>query len=428
MFLAISNNLVIAQQTLSLKQIIDLSIKNSKQLNVSKARIDLANASLVAAKNNQLPNFNISGSYLRILQPNIDLAYKSGNTSGGNAPSAPPKINQAAYGIANISYPIYAGGKIKYGIESAKYLQQAASLDEENDKDAITLNAINAFINIYKANLTVDLLKNDLEVSRKRDSTFSRLEQNGLLPRNDLLKVQLQTSTIELNLLEAQSNLELASINLNLMLGTGGNIIPVLDTTGLNNMSVGSIDEYLSKAVQNRKDLTSLGIRKKAIQSIIKSAKSDAYPSIALTGGYVAAYVPKFITITNAINAGIGVQYNLSSLWKANSKLLEAKARDAELLADQQLLTDAITIQVNQSYQSYILSQKKIDVYAKSILQAKENYRITKNKYDNSLATLTELLDADIASQQATLNYSLARADAIASYNKLLQSAGLLHN
>ena len=414
------------QTTLSLNQAIDLSIKNSKQLKASKARIDIATANLLAAKNNELPNFTISGSYLRILQPNINLAYKTAPPANGQPANQVPSVNSAAYGIANISYPIFAGGKIKYGIESATYLQQAASLDAENDKDAIALNAINAFINIYKASLTVNILKNNLEASRQRDSNFARLEQNGILPRNDLLKTELQTSNVELNLLEAQSNLELAAINLNLMLGINGNNVPILDTTGFSNMWLFTIDDYQAKALQNRRDLAAIAIREKATVTAIKSARSDAYPTIALTGGYVAAYIPKFITITNAINAGIGVQYNLASLYKSNSRLLEAKARNAELEANQQALADAITYQVNQAYSSYVLSQKKIEVYSKAIIQAAENYRITKNKYDNSLSTLTELLEADVANQQAVLNYTLAKADAVSSYNKLLQTSGLL--
>jgi outer membrane protein TolC len=49
-----------------------------------------------------------------------------------------------------------------------------------------------------------------------------------------------------------------------------------------------------------------------------------------------------------------------------------------------------------------------------------------KNKFDNSLATTTDLLDADIAQLQARLSYTLSRADAFVAYHKLLQTAGLL--
>ncbi len=85
-----------------------------------------------------------------------------------------------------------------------------------------------------------------------------------------------------------------------------------------------------------------------------------------------------------------------------------------------------IRLQVNQDYQNYLLAQKKINVYQVAVDQATENFRITKNKYDNNLVTLTDLLDADVALLRTRLNLSSAQADAISAYNKLLQTTGQL--
>ncbi len=81
---------------ISLDEAIDLSIKNSKPLRAAHARIEQATANTTVSKQNQLPDFKISGSYLRVTQPNIDMQYKS--NSGGSA-AAPIAVNQAAYGI-----------------------------------------------------------------------------------------------------------------------------------------------------------------------------------------------------------------------------------------------------------------------------------------------------------------------------------------
>src|SRR5260221_14367851 len=101
---------------ISLEEAIDLSIKNNKPLRAAQARVDQASAGTTIAKQNQLPDFKISGSYLRLTQPNINM-YKSGNSGG--TPSAPVKVNQVAYGSANLSLPIYSGMKIQYGIRSS---------------------------------------------------------------------------------------------------------------------------------------------------------------------------------------------------------------------------------------------------------------------------------------------------------------------
>ena len=422
------HNSVTAQEVkkLNVKDAIDLSVKNNKQLKAGKAIIDIATATVKEAEDNRLPNFTVSGSYLRILSSSINLKSNS-NNSGVNTGGGAPSVNQAAYGIANLSYPVYAGGRIKYGIESAKYLEQAAKLDVDNDKEAVILNTINAFANLYKSTLVITLIKESLVSSRQRDSSFSDLEKNGLLARNDLLKTELQTSNIELSLLDAENNHKVAEVNMNLMLGLPENTLLVADSSGSHqNISLKSFEEYENLALQNRNDIRALTFRKQAANTAIKIAKAEGYPTIALTGGYIAAYVPNVVTITNAINAGIGVQYNLASLWKTNTKLDQAKARVAETEANEGQLNDAVRLQINRNYQNYLLSQKKIEVYNKALYQATENYRITKNKYDNSLVTTTDLLDAEVALLQAKLNLSNARVDALLAYYKLLQTAGLL--
>lgn len=414
-------------RTLSLKEAVDLSIKNSKQLKASKARIDAAISQVKEAEENRLPNFNLTGSYLRLNSANVDLKTKSNSTSGGTT-NGSPKISQALYGIANISYPIYAGGRIKYAIKSAKYLEEAVKLDADNDKENVVLNTLNAYVNLYRSAATVSVVKESLASSRQRDSTFSRLEQNGILARNDLLKTELQTSNIELSLLDAENNWRLANINMNLMLGLPENTELVIDTTVFQQLaSIKNIDEYEQLAIQNRKDVQALSFRKKAAATAIRSANTEGYPTIALTGGYIAANIPGLVTVTNAVNIGIGVQYNLASLWKTNTKLQQAKARAQELQANEEQLNDVIRLQVNQDYQNYLLSQKRIEVYQKAFQQVAENYRITKNKYDNSLASVTELLDADVALVQAKLNVSVSKADAVVAYNKLLHTTGLLN-
>ncbi len=412
------------KKTIDLNTAIDMSLVNSKQLKGSKARIDVAVAQVKEAEDNRLPNFNLSASYIKLSSANVNLKSNSNNSSGGNTT---PKISQALYGIANISYPLYAGGRIKYAIESAKYLEQAAKLDADNDKEGVILNTLNGYINLYKAGVTTNVIKESLASSRQRDSSFSRLEQNGLLARNDLLKTELQTSNIELTLLDAENNYKLANINMNLMLGLPENTQLVIDTTSFQQLyKIKNIEEYEMLAIQNRKDVQALSIRKKAAGMAIKSANTEGYPTIALTGGYIAADIPNFITVTNAVNIGIGVQYNIASLWKTNTKLLQAKAREQEIQANEEQLNDAVRLQVNQDYQNYLLSRKRIEVYQKALQQATENFRITKNKYDNTLVTVTELLEADVALLQARLNLSLSKADAVQGYNRLLHTSGIL--
>lgn len=424
-----------AQQSvkpLSLNEAISLSIQNSKQLKVSRARVDQAVASVKTANERQLPDVSVSGSYLRVTEPNIDLKLNtSGNGGNGGNKSEFPKVNSAAYGTANVSIPVFAGMMIQSGKESARYLAEAAKLDVENDKEGIIQNTIAAYSNLYKAKAAVALVQENIRQSDERVREFSNKEKNGLLARNDLLKAELQQSNYQLALMDAENNLKIANLNMDIMLGLPDNTVLEVDSTVFrvdNAMDARGAAEFEQLAYQNRKDAAALGLRAKAANAGVKGAKGEYYPSLAVTGGYVAAYIPNVVTITNAITAGVGLKYNLSSLWKNGSKVANAKAQLAEVEANQAKLVDGIHLEVNQAYENYLLSRKKMDTYVKAIEQAEENYRITKNKHDNNLATTTDLLDADVAKLQSHLNYAYAKADALVAYNKLLEAAGLLES
>ncbi|MEP7255819.1 MAG: TolC family protein [Ferruginibacter sp.] len=406
-------------KTLTLTEAIELGLKNSNQLKSNEAKILEATANIKEAEERKLPDARVSGSYLYLpVHPTIDL--KSGSGNGGS-----PSVSQAIYGIANVSLPVYNGGKIRYGIESAKLLEQAVKLDAENDRASVILNITSACINLYKAYQAIELVKENLVQSKQRVNDLTNLEKNGLLARNDLLKAELQSSNTELTLLDAESNYKLASVNMNIMMGLPEQTILIPDKSGLAlPTSIKTIEEYEQDAIQNRKDISAINFRKKNADINLKSIKADKYPSITLTGGYIAADIPKFLTVYNAVNIGVGVKYNIASLWKNKSKIQQAEARVKQITAGENMLNDNIRMQINEAYQTYLVSVKKIEVYEKAVTQATENYRITKNKYDNSLATTTELLDADVALFQTKLRVTNAKADSFVAYNKLLQTAG----
>ena len=413
-------------RTITLKEAVDLTLANNKALKIDSSKITEAATAITEAMERRLPDASITGAGLFLpIRPSIDLKTSNSNNSG----SAPPRVSEAFYGIASVSLPIYTAGKLKYGIESAKFLEQAVKLDADNDRSLVIMNAINACINLYKAYQAIILVKENLGSSEQRVKDLTNLEKNGLLARNDLLKAELQTSNIELSLLDAQSNYKIACVNMSLMMGLPEQTVLIPDRSGLAlPTSIKSLEEYEQDALKGRKDIQALSIRKKAASLGVKNAKSNYYPSIALTGGYIAADIPKFLTITNAVNIGVGVKYDLSSLWKTKTKIQQAQLKVDQLQLNESMLEDNIKLQINQAYQAYLVSQKKIEVYEKAVTQATENYRITKNKYDNALATTTELLDADVALLQTKLSVTNAKADSFLAYNRLLQITGSLTN
>ncbi|HEV7382050.1 MAG TPA: TolC family protein [Dyadobacter sp.] len=413
-------------RTITLSEAITLSVQNSKQLQLSQKNIDLALLNIKQIKENQLPSLGVSASYLRLNTPNIDLKLNRGADSTGAGGSS-LNVHQAMYGMVSASLPIFSGFRFKYGIESARYLEQAVGLDVDFERSAIVENAVSAYSNLYKSQRAVALVSENLRREQERVAEFTNREKNGLLARNDLMKAQLQESNVQLALLNAENDNKLTVIHMNLLLGLPESTVLHADSSIFNVLNTeGTATTWEQQAMDNRKDFAANAIRQKSANVDIKVAKADLYPSLALTAGYVALNIPGVAMIPNAMNAGLGFRYDVASLWKSGAKIAQAKTRVEQLKTSEGILADRIHLEVSTAYYNYVLAKKKIEVYGRAIEQADENYRITKNKFDNSLVTTTELLDADVAQLQSKINMEAAKADAVVAYKKLEQTAGLI--
>lgn len=414
---------------ITLQEAIDLSLDHSNALKISESQIAEASAIVQEARNSRLPDLDISGQYLRVNKPNLEI--KIGGEQDDSDQEAEqgggmPNVNQAMMGMASASLPIFAGGRISSGIASARYLEKAAKLDAQKDQLQVIQNTVAAYFNLYKAKAAVRVVSENLRSSQQRVKDFSNMEANGLLARNDLLKVQLQESNLELALLTAENDQKVANFNFNLMLGLPEDTQLVLDSTVEVSLSLeGSLQEWEGKALEQRADQKALEQRQLASHASVQAAKGDYFPSLALTAGYVGIYVPHALTVTNAMNVGVGLSYNLASLYKAGAHVKQAKAKEEALHWNQEQLRDNIKVAIHKAYQDLNQSREKIAVSEKALEQAVENYRITKNKYDNSLATTTDLLDADVARLQTQIDYEYAKADAMIAYYKLHEQAGV---
>ena len=250
------------------------------------------------------------------------------------------------------------------------------------------------------------------------------MEENGLLARNDLLKAKLQESNVRVTLEESIKNERILNYRLATLLklpeGTA------IETTAeeLDIVPVGDADGI----AVSRSDLEALRYQEKAAEDEIKVAQSKFFPSVNLIGGYVALDVPKAITVTNAMNFGVGLSYNLSDIFKSKSDVKLARSKATELQYTLDKYTDQVNIQVRNALEDYRLALKKYDVYTESREQAIENYRIVKDKYDNGLVDTNDLLEADVEQLQARINLAYSRADITQKYYEFLTAQGTLTN
>jgi outer membrane protein len=414
--------------------VLDLAIKNSKVLKISQAQVMVAQARLAQSNDRNLPFVGVNGSYYRFIKPEVSVSNEltnllkgsNGSTSGATSPAAFPSLTEATLIQASVSENLFSGFKNRYTIEADQYLVNAATLKVNASQDEVAFNALSAYYNIFKLKQNQILLSQDLNEQNRRVQDFENLEKNGLLTRNDLLKAKVGASNIKLTILEIQNGLEIATYNFKIMLG-----IPESDSFSLDTLQIfkdrtlKSKEELIQFALDHRFDLLSIHQENESYKSRIKSAKSGFYPSISINGGFVDAFLPGLITLKNVFDGSIGLKYNLTGLFTTHHMVEEAKANFNASMNQYQESADQIRMTVNKNYLTFLEIQKRIDIDQERIEQGVENYKILKNKYENSLATLTDLLEAELNLLQARLQQINAKADAQVAYFTLLKNAGI---
>ncbi|MCB0452671.1 MAG: TolC family protein [Aequorivita sp.] len=405
-------------QRLTLEEAVNLALAKSDASKIADAKVNSTESQLNVTKNLQYPDVDISGQYRYLTGADVKLKTQSSDSTGQG--TAQPDVKNLFLGQANISMPIFSGFKLKNTIKAGKNQLRAAQYSAKNDKEQLAMQTIQDYLNLYKAAKTIELVQENLKSAQQRVKDFSNMEENGLLARNDLLKAKLQQATIEISLEEAKKNERILNYTLSVLLKLPENTI--VETV---NTDFGKTTGIISSEI-SRNDLQALEFQKEAAKDQIKVAKSNYYPSLALVGGYMALDLDNLVTVTNAMNIGVGVSYNLSNLFKTKSDVKLAKSKVQELEYTTNMTLDKIKVQVENAKQEYELSQKKFEVYTQSEEQATENYRIVKDKYDNGLIDTNDLLEADVQQLQAKIDLAYAKANITQKYYELLTAEGVL--
>jgi len=239
------------------------------------------------------------------------------------------------------------------------------------------------------------------------------------------LKAQLQESNIQLSMDSAIKNVNVINYQLVTLLRLPENTIIDID---INAVKSDMAKNQLVSTSGQRNDLEALTFQQKASESGIKIAKAGYYPSFSLSGGYIAFDLKNTITVTNAMNFGVGLNYDLASIFKNGKEVKLAKSKVDQTTQAIAILNDKIKEETQEAQENYNLSLKQNKVYALAVEQSDENFRIVKDKYDNSLSTTNDLLEADVQQLQSKINLALSQADIALKYYQLQFASGKLIN
>jgi outer membrane protein TolC len=422
LFIGISSIEAQEKKSLTLDEAIHLAWEKSNEVNLAKTKVVTKKYELQSAKNSRYPDLKVSGQYQRLANASIDFKLNKASNS-----DPLPVVDQLMIGQLNASLPLFAGFKIQNSIKAYDNMYQAEAASAMQTKEDVAMQVINYYASLYKAQKTVELLKENQKSAQQRVADFLELEKNGIIPRNDLLKSQLQVSKVQLSLDKAISDLNIVNFELASLLKMNPKTKLQIRESDFANFQMDNIPTNEEPALANRKDLEAIQLQEKASLANIQIAKSGYYPTISIIGGYTALALKNVITVQNAMNIGVGVSYDLSGILKNTTNVKIAENKAMEIQSSEEMLTDYIKIQVQKAIEDYDLALKQDLVYNQAVEQASENYRIIRDKYDNGLSDTNDLLEADVEQLGSNINKTLAKANVIQKYYELLSVTGQLN-
>ncbi|WP_353117984.1 TolC family protein [Myroides odoratus] len=391
---------------ITLEEAIALSLKNGKEIKKVKASTEASRLQIHSAQNMRYPELEVSGTYNRLFN-GTDINLKvplPASSEDKQMPDVQPKHLMIGQAKANI--PLFSGFKITNAVTQSKQYYSLAQLNEASTTENVVYQTINLYFALYKTQQSIALLTENLKRAHQRTLDFEQFLAEGIIAKNDYLRTQLQEANVELSLEETKNTQKNITTRLKVLLDLEEGE-PIL----AEKVQPVAIFPTKTDDFSSRKDVQSAQKMEEIAQTGIKMARGNFFPSIGLTAGYSAIQLDQVVDITNATSVGVGVKYDLTQLFKNRTEVNKAKAKKIEVDYQAQLVEDLAKVEIDEAYNAYELALKKNAVLEKALVQANENYRIVKDKYDNGLTDTDHLLEADVQQLQAQIDTMLGEAD-----------------
>jgi outer membrane protein len=413
-------------RTLNLQEAIQLGLENSKSLKLSQARIDEAVSRYNQAKDGALPTASASYAYNHAEIPTNTLQIGDGD------PIHLPSRADAFIGTVSVQELIFAGNRLKYARESTDLLKRIAELDADKDRDAIAYEIIQAYYNLYRVQQSKQVVEKNLAAADRQLKQAQRFFEQGVVTKNDVLRFQLQKSNVEITGVDLESNRKVVNYDLNILLGLPENTeIAVADFANQGGNT--NLADLVNEALNNREELKTSELQTQVAETQIKNIHAEQLPTLGVGASlyYINAsgnFIPPANTFIAPISLGATLSWNFDRLWMNKNKIAEAKIQKREAEIGKSISADRVKSEVNQRYQQYTTALQKIRIYETSVAQATENDKILESKYKNSIASVTDRIDAQSQLFQTQINLELAKADAALAWYSLQRATGKLNN
>jgi outer membrane protein TolC len=389
---------------LTLREAIAQGLERNHQGRAAQFQAEAARSGATAAALHYLPSVTLEESWTRSTMPVTTFMMKLNqgrfNPAEMNSLNNPAPVNDFKSAIS-VEQPLFmpeawaAQRGARYGAEQ----QEAIA---EQSREQVAFSIFQRYLAVQQAKALLQATEKAVEEGRESLRQASIRVKAGLGLRSDELRAETNLAMTEQQAISAANNLTLARMQLALALGGhSGRQVDAVDAVSLRHP--GQQPALLMQLAQHqRRDLLASERAKEQADAALLQSRAGFLPTVGAFGSWqMNDHNRPFGREQDSWIAGISARWNLFDgfrTWNRSSQTLAARSAAVELLAQNRKEVD---YQVQEAWLRHQEAEKRLLVARSAVTAAEEATRLLSKRFDNALATMLELLDAQTALHQA---------------------------
>ncbi|MDP9042526.1 MAG: TolC family protein, partial [Bacteroidota bacterium] len=351
---------------LTIKQCVDLAIKNNRQIQQSQIQMEQSGVTYKQAKDNLLPQINgtvsqqnnYGRSISNVNNAYVDVQYGSGNYS------------------LNANLVLFNGLSLQNAIRANALNYNASKMDLQQQKDNITLNVILAYLTVLSNQEALDIARRQAAVDSSQVARLEIQNQEGAIPPATLYDLKGQYASDQVNVVNSINALEISKVSLFSLLNVPYQKEATYQMVNMNadvNDLRASSDSIFQTALQIIPTIRAADLRVMSYQKNIAATRGKLFPTLLLFGSLNSLYNS---TGTNNIP---GTEYNQNTgSFVDISGVPQAVYVPNVLKTEKAPFSDQVK---NNRYQYFGL---QLNIPILNYLSARNNVKVAKLNYENA--------------------------------------------
>ncbi|MEJ2182485.1 MAG: TolC family protein [Nitrospirota bacterium] len=299
------------------------------------------------------------------------------------------------------SYNLFRGFSDLRSYQAARKNAEAAVYERRAVQEDIVLSVRTAYAEVLRARSRLQTAKESVRLLERQLKDAAAFLREGLIAKNDYLKVEVELATARQNLLQARGNVRVTLKRLaRLMAVEIAEDEEIEGFAGLPALDVGAYEGMKKAMLERRSELKALRAQRESETLRMRAIKGQYYPSLDVSASYTRygdSVVPNghHLFFGDEMLGTVSLNWNLFSGFRRKHDMAEARYLARATEQEYRDTVQELTLQLREAVELYSVSEGQLKVARTAVVQAEENYRVTDARYRENLATTTDLIDAE---------------------------------